>query len=364
MKKPSVRNGKIDLLRFLFSICVVLNHAKYIMPNKNLANLFSGYSLAVEFFFLVSGYLLMASIEKAEKVSTLSLGQETGTYLMKKFKSLYPEAAIAYLITLVVTAVATNASMDKLFTESWPEGLLLISTGLFEPKIMLVSWYVSSMLLCMALLYPLVRKYKDMAVRVILPAVAVLLLGWMCQTYGSVRSPMKWTGIVTKGNFRALAELSLGILCYFATKKLKTLDFTRLGRILLGVAELTIYVLYVHYMATDSNGFKDLIFLPLLSIAMIITFSEQSIGHNLFNNKLCLFLGKNSLSIYFSHYVFSRQLGKLLPFFNNLGWKRRLAVYLAVSLAVGMAVMLLSNLIRKIAPKIGAGIKKLVLKQN
>lgn len=364
MGKQTVRNGKIDLLRFLFSICVVLNHAKYIMPDKTHANLFSGYSLAVEFFFLVSGYLMMASIEKAEKVSTLSLGRETGAFLLKKFKSLYPEAAISYVIAAVVTALGTGTAFSKVVCESWFEGFLLISTGWFESKIMLVAWYVSSMLICMALLYPLIRKYKDIAVRVILPVLAVMVVGWLYQTYGNIRGPMKWTGLMIKGNYRALAELSLGVLCYCATKKLKTVDFTTLGKVLLTAVEALIYAAYVFYMAVDANGLIDLLFLPLLAVAVMITFSGKSMGNQLFNGKVVAFLGKYSLSVYFSHYVFCHQIGNILPFFNGLGWKRRLAVYMATAFIVGLAVMLVSHLIRKFGPKLCAGVKKLLLKET
>ena len=360
---PTARNGKIDLLRFIFSICVVLNHAKYIMPDKTHANLFSGYSLAVEFFFLVSGYLMMASIEKAEKVSALSLGRETGAFLLKKFKALYPEVAISYLVTAIVTAVATGTAFTSVLGASWFEGFLLISTGLFKSKIMLVSWYASSMILCMALLYPLLRKYKDMALRVILPILAVVILGWLYQNYGSIKGPMKWTGITIKGNFRALAELSLGALCYCATKKLKELDFTAFGKVLLAVVELGIYAVYILYMAKFASGLRDLMMLPLLGIAVIITFSGKSFGHEIFNNRVCTFLGKYSLSICFSHYVFCHRIGNLLPFFNDLGWKRRLVVYVATAFVVGLIVMLVSNLIRKFGPKIGAGFKKLMTKE-
>lgn len=84
MIKQTSRNGKIDFLRFVFSICIVLNHAKIFLPAGPLADRFMGYSLAVEFFFLVSGYLLMATIEKAEKNRALPLPKETGRFMLRK----------------------------------------------------------------------------------------------------------------------------------------------------------------------------------------------------------------------------------------------------------------------------------------
>ena len=57
------RNGRIDLLKFLFSICIVLYHSKYLLGDELLM---PGGNFAVDFFFLCSGYLLMNSIFRAD----------------------------------------------------------------------------------------------------------------------------------------------------------------------------------------------------------------------------------------------------------------------------------------------------------
>ena len=46
-------NVTIDFLRFLFSVIVVLHHSRYVLGDDNCY--FLGGSLAVEFFFFVSG---------------------------------------------------------------------------------------------------------------------------------------------------------------------------------------------------------------------------------------------------------------------------------------------------------------------
>lgn len=62
MDKRSYRRAmEIELFRFAFCITIILVHAEYVI-GENL--LFPGASFGVEFFFLVSGYLMMAGIEK------------------------------------------------------------------------------------------------------------------------------------------------------------------------------------------------------------------------------------------------------------------------------------------------------------
>lgn len=363
MKKVTARNGKVDALRFLFSIFIVLTHASYIMPKK-LDNMFNGFALGVEFFFLVSGCLLMASVEKAERTSTLPLGKETGIFMLRKVKSMYPEVAVAFLLRVALGCVLSGSSFWTTVQKGWFDGALLLSSGLRGTAVMTVTWYISSMLICMMILYPFIRKFKEGAIRVVLPVGAVLILGFMLQNYGSFRGPVSWTGFTYRGNLRALAELSLGCVCYCVSKKLKEIDFNVLGRILLALIEIVCYGVFIWYMAGGISKLKDFTYLFVLCVAVTITFSEKSIGHELFNRRIFTFLGKFSLPLYLIHSTVSKRLFKLLPAAEKLGWKRRLVVYVALSLAAGFVVLLISNLIRRVGPKLMASIKKQMVKSE
>ncbi|HCA56040.1 MAG TPA: hypothetical protein DEO95_11320, partial [Ruminococcaceae bacterium] len=59
--KSSARNGKIDLLKFLFSIMVIIFHFGKGLYNYDLFT--KGY-IAVEFFFITSGFLFAKSLAK------------------------------------------------------------------------------------------------------------------------------------------------------------------------------------------------------------------------------------------------------------------------------------------------------------
>ena len=102
----SNRNGKIEFLRFLFSVIIVIHHSRYILGDDQC--LFLGGSLAVEFFFLVSGYLMMASIDRisARKAPGQDLGRETLGFLWRKARAVYPDLLIAWVIALVFTKIA------------------------------------------------------------------------------------------------------------------------------------------------------------------------------------------------------------------------------------------------------------------
>ena len=55
------RNAKLDALRFLYAVPVFLLHSGNFHPE---GYLFPGGALAVEFFLILSGYLMAVSIDK------------------------------------------------------------------------------------------------------------------------------------------------------------------------------------------------------------------------------------------------------------------------------------------------------------
>lgn len=361
--KKDTRNGAIDFWRFIFAVLVVLNHAINVFHEDATQELFRGFSYAVEFFFLVSGYLLMASIEKAERTSRLPLAQETGSFLLKKYKSVFPEVLVAYIIGVAVVVVATGCKVRDLLMISWFEPSLIVQTGLGSDKVMPQIWYISSMLLCMVLMYPFIRRYKKWAT-LILPVLGLLALGYILQNTKSIRNPRQWLEFTHKGNLRAFGELSLGMLCYYGAKKLKEMDFTVLGRVLLSAVELGLYAQCVRYMALGHNHVKDITYLVFLSAAIIISFSQQGIGAKLFQNKLCFWLGKYSLSLFVGHYYWAEYLEALIPGFAQLRQRYQLGIYLAAALLSGLVIMLISAGIRKVGPAVARVAKRCIVKEK
>ena len=89
------RNGTIDLMRILFTLCIVIHHAHQAGLRMN-----CGY-IGVEFFFIVTGYLVMNKIADfdGEKFEVLP-------FLFHKLKAFYPEFICAHIIGLIVILYA------------------------------------------------------------------------------------------------------------------------------------------------------------------------------------------------------------------------------------------------------------------
>ncbi|MBQ7817708.1 MAG: acyltransferase [Oscillospiraceae bacterium] len=346
MASPRNRNGKIDFLKFLFAALVLVHHSRYVVGDKN--SLFLGGSFAVEFYFLVSGYLMMASIKKMSE-RTVSLGAETGAFLLKKYKSFCPEILITYVIAFAVTYLGQKTKFFTLLSTTFSEILLINMTGIWAKSVNGAIWYLSSMLIAMAFLFPLLRKYGDTALYVIIPVGSVLLLGWFCGNVKSPRNPTEWLGWTYKGNIRALAELGLGITLYPIVEKIKKLNFTVFGRILLTAVEYICYAQLLHYMYTSTATRKDFFYLLVYAIALIISFSQMGIDTVVFRGSFFSWLGKFSFPLYLSHHFYSKNIRAFFPDYSD---KRLLVVYYGISVLTALFVMFLSDLIRKHGSKL------------
>lgn len=278
-------NVTIDFLRFLFSVIVVLHHSRYVLGDDNCY--FLGGSLAVEFFFFVSGYLLLVGVDKAGRKNgagdllpggvdvagvgagnllpggadkagvgagteangiyagangigaetkgagtngiggeATGIGAETLHFILHKIRSFLPEFLIAWWIGFVLIGVVRQYGvLDylKAFGNDFWELTLVKMSGLFTHGIDGAMWYLSAMLLGMAFLYPLLRTKRDLMTHLVCPLLALFLYGYLCQAEGHPRDPIVWLGLCYKGLVRAVAGLCTGVVICMAVRRIKKL---------------------------------------------------------------------------------------------------------------------------------------------
>lgn len=356
------RVGEIELFRFIFCIIIMCCHSShYLIPD---VSLFLGGSFGVEFFFLVSGYLMMVSINKRQNEPTVNLGWETLAFLKKKTQSFYPELCISFVIAFVFQCAAkklTLIDIAKLFSQSFFELILVSRTGIGANSINGVVWYIQSMLLCMAILYPMIRRFPDMMKHIVMPLTGLFLIGHLVHVYGNLREPHKWLNFTYKGNLRAMAELCLGAsLIPPAVAYLKKLRFRTGGKLLLTFVKWCCWLSVIAYSYIVTSKCKqDAFMLVLLGVAVTLAFSGQCLDVKLYQNKLVLFLGKFSLPLYLNHVYYSHYLNKFLP--SGLRFRYQFLIYVICSVLTALVVMALANCIRKLLPNVKKNLKTLLL---
>lgn len=286
-----------------------------------------------------------------------NLGTETVGFLAKKIKGIYVENIISWIIAVVFmccTATAGSRAILKMIAESVPGELFLLrmtglacgAGGLNAPV-----WYISSMLIAMAIMYPMIRKWENISCSVIIPLASLMILGCLIYTTGDVFNIGTWIGITFKGNLRAFSEIGIGVMCWRIVQKIRKWQTNRAERIAVTAVKWMCYGIVIAWMYTGT-GKLDIICLLMLALAIIISFSEKGIDKNLYNNKLCIWLGKFSMPLYFSHFFYTSSLKELANLNNilpsDMANSVKFGVYLLCSFTSALFVMAASGYIRRV----------------
>lgn len=350
MKK---HNGVISFWKFIFCMIIVIFHAGACFASSDNI-LFRMGSIGVEFFFLVSGYLMASSI--VSKKSSDSVGKETFTFLLKKFKAFFPYIFIAFAIDVILRTILGNMTFETYVLSIW-DLFLLLMPGFKTGGLIRHTWYISAMLCCMALLYPQIRKFKENYFYLIAPLSVIFIAGWLNQNYSHLRGPFIWINFTHKGMVRAYFELCLGTILYPISLKISKINFTKIGRWLLTIIEISGYLITVLASQFIYGGKMDFVLLLLLAISVTLSFSNRVVEKDLFNNKYFYFLEKLSLPLYLVHVPIRNYLDNM-----NLTYYQSLIILVSVSILVSHLMIVLVDFLKKrefFIPKL----KKLLVEQ-
>lgn len=299
VKKTSPRNGKIELLRFIFCMAVLLFHCeKYVLGEPSLEDgyhlsLFCHGSMGVEFFFLVSGFLMAKSISKKIRQQTElqeTLAQESLGFLKRKITSIFPMHVMTFILAFIAYVLANHMNYIEMMgkaVESIPSFFLIQMSGINLCSPNHITWYISCMLIAMAVLYPLCRKYYEFFTHYLAPLMAILILGGCIATTGRITGVSEWTLVCYKSVLRAVCEIALGMTGFEIAQYISKQKFTYGQRIGLAIFAL-----------------------------VVLAFSGVGAGSFIFNNSLCYHLGKLSLPLYLAQLTpiyFICEFGKEWP---------------------------------------------------
>ena len=350
-------NGGLDFWKLVFTLVIVTYHGGQIGDGDNPLGLGAS---AVEFFFILSGYFMAVSAARKPQVVPGTLGSETAHFILHKIKSLLPYYLFGYALSLVGYCYIElpKASSGQTLVEKLggiiPNFFLLSTTGIKESTVLGMSWYISAMLLSMCVLYPLLRKYTNMYLRIIAPLSAVLLAGYLYQKYGALTLTYELDVFVTKEILRAVMGLNIGCAVYVVSEKLKQTSFTSFSRLLLGFFEWGCYavvLLGMHYMG-NSFVFTELF---LYFFALCVTTSKQSLWGHVFDHRCVQMTNRFSLALYLCHSACRRVIRYVQPAW---GYYETILYFVILSLILALFCMGVAKLCQVWWKHHGAQVKK------
>ena len=343
-----MKNGKIEILRFLFSVLIVLFHS-YATGKKGILNDGVGW-IAVEFFFMLSGYFMVSSAIK-RKDDPESLANKTLKFIIKKMRAVMPEFALAWIIALIVFIISRDIvefhRIISLICYSIWELLFLSMTGLSYIRVNGVDWYISAMILSMVVLYPLTIKYGEMYYKIFAWVISFMILGFLYCQHDGFGNVYDTIGPFYKGVYRAIADISLGATLYPVVNKFNSIKLSDKKVKLLNIIEPLLWML-LFFLIVMTKHIKDTPVLILLIWILLVPTLSHYKENKLFNNKIVYTLGKYSLSLYLSHVYWARFIKQKL---NYLSWNKTMVLYLGLVLITSLCIYILSSLLKKLKLK-------------
>lgn len=299
------KNGKIELARFIFSVEIMFFHIfDLLLPNdfKLLGHItpFASGWFGVEFFFVVSGYL-MASTAFKNQTKNESVGKSTFEFMKRKLLAVLPFHLIIFSVSLIFILIVNSEDFNSflnIIVKVIPNFLLIQRSGLDVKDILGVEWYISEMLIAMLILYPICKKYYDRFTRTVAPVISILIIGYLIKTTGTLGGSTAWSVLVSKTLLRAIAEICAGVFVFEVTRNINKLNFSEKDKCFLTFLEVASYVMIFAFILWDFPESLSGTFFIFVCVAVCLSFSDVTYGKNLFNKKFVCFLGTLSLPLY------------------------------------------------------------------
>lgn len=348
------RNWKIDLLRFIFAIGILVYHFSNQLPAIGGGIRLGLYAnIGVQFFFVVSGYLL------AQKILTSK--EEIGVFEIAKRKlfSFFWIWVIAIVLTVILRiALGAREGYQAFFGDLF----LLYSFGMTDVN-MEFGWYLSSMMILTVLLTPVLNKLKK---RERLKQDFVYLLLFELFVVGHLYTNLKITaledimGILMKGNVRACAGMLLGVLLFIYRHYIKTpcekpkAVFFKIWGMILQIAAYLYLIIYMNN-TESKKGIGE--FLALSCMGIIVYYAFEAYGNNdkstgkaaAVLSGFCNCLGKLSLPVYLLHTVVKNTI---VVVFQGMNPFKQLVLIIVFTVILSAAVLVLRYIFDHIISRI------------
>ena len=370
------RIASVEFWRFFFTVLVCLYHLE-IWYSKG--KLFPSGTSAVEFFFLLSGFLAALSASRRFGERQAAPGEACAlatNWVWQKVKAIFP----VLLITLIVYVLLNGAGYRRTWLENalnleW-ELLFMVGTPFgygkgFVPIVPL--WFLTALFIGgYVYVYLLARNFHFTLY--LAPLAGVVLYAYFTLNSALVLDFNVKMGLLTAGTVKAFAEMGLGIALFRLWDRLREREWRLPGRLLLTL--LLLFSLYRYFALTVNaavgfDNFKRIIYIMLI---LLLAFLNGDWIDRLLNHGFSRFLGGLSMTMYVSHFTFTTlyfmlltALQKRLPgseFLKGLGgvnsvgawggktigWQTRV-IYMAFILVIAILLNLLVKLLKKLLKK-------------
>jgi len=304
------RNNLVELARFLYSLLVVGYHVQMTWAGTKLS-VFEGGALAVEFFFLISGYFLARSVERISSKDKSNIYVEYCRFMWGKLKALLVVHIVAIIAVIIVILCTKLDSAGDIIVNGLPSmfliHMIIVWNSSFNLALIVPEWYLSSMLVTMAFMVPIAllcrKKMKGIFATIILIGVLLICL-LICGFATSWALPQNFVY-----DLRAWGEMCVGMFAFYLSTFIAGKELNNGFKKALPIVEIVLYVIPIIFgivpFPADYAYVTMIITVICVFGAISITFSKKGLQiKSQRANSVFGYLGAISLPIYLFHPVY------------------------------------------------------------
>ena len=285
---------------------IVMFHFDTTFPWMRELGLVTGWYLAVEFFFLVSGYLIYAKMDDYKKRYGGAI-----RFTLHRYRELFPKYIIAFALTFSAIHLQkkSDLSVTAHLVRSLPEVFLLQGIGIdrgwdwVNPTL----WYLSVMLIAGFVMYLGLRYIRRIFVGYLAPALIIIFLFLLYQNVGTLDAAVMLPGeYANYPLFRGFTEMCLGMYACMLTGLIKGSKYARLWQTL-----GSLFMVAAIFTATFF-GRSHLDFLVLLLLFLGVAWCFLPADNFMSKAPAVRGLSSITLEIYLLHEIFRTHIFPLL----------------------------------------------------
>lgn len=326
------RNISLDSFRGIFAIIVAAGHFYFFASIQDVIPV--SFARAVDFFFVLSGFVLTKSILRTRQEGAEWLYSFTERRIYRIFPVFYFGVLAEFLLKKFFGYPVWPTSFDIFKTLSLTQLFPFQSDSKFDLGSIHIGWSISAEFWVGFIFFPIIYLLRDRYRVVLIPALLIMTI-WLVAVISS-HSPsymnvhVQKLGDVPYGFLRVIIGFGLGAVIAMANQT-RSLNELTASAIQLFCVVTIIYL----YGAIDYNKENDYISPFLFAFFIFSLSSNQGIICSLTRNKIGDFLGKISYPIYMIHPAV------LLVYFY-MKWERRglaaIIIYIAAVIVISYLV--------------------------
>jgi len=335
---PKKKAYTIEFWRFVFTALVCVYHLEVFFMRREV--MLTG-SSAVEFFFVLAGFLMAMSAKKEnlnrlEPMSTKEAHGKALDYIKKKLIAIYPILVIVVILSTLVYPMMSAALPEKieaLKNTEW-DWLLLIGTpfGFNDGNTLNIPIWFLTPLLVVGYIYTFLLNRKYDLMMFVAPVIGVLGYLYFSLNSTLILDHAIQMGLLNAGMVKAFAEIALGISLFMIYEKITAKKLSVIWQIVLSALELyAIYRLFdlMFFVPISIDNFRRIVYVLII---VLLSFSNVTLLSRLLNRKFWYHFGKITLAMYISHY------GLIMLYFRMISKFKIRASILAMSSPFAKAV--------------------------